>query len=304
MIERPESSRAANRTGLIATAFAVALVAMLMLIIAANQDGLAPPSAIPRWLPLGLLYGAPAVIGWLGALSDRGRLLAAAGLLYVPLAVLAFSGVTLPFFVPALLYLRAAGRREYLRATGREPGAPPAHGPISFPSRYRRVLIVFAAGVASTPIVLWIVLNLGVIGVFGLVLLAGLAQVPAGRGQGTAGAPPPARSPDWTGTSARARLVGALEAVAIVTLVLAAGAAAIATTEQRCWIRTDTPNGPVFRQIPPTNMIALGPDESAGGCDSGEYTLGGIGLEASLLLGAIGVAALLARPGASRPSSS
>lgn len=296
MIERPESSTAANRTGLIATASATALVAMLMLVVAANQNGLGPPAAIPRWLPLGLLYGTPAVIGWLGALRDRGRLLAAAGLLYVPLAVLAFSGITLPFLVPALLFLRAAGRRE--------PGAPAAHAPISLRSRKRRVFVVFAAGMASTPVVMWIVLNLGVIGVIALALFAGLAQALSGHVPGTAAALPPAGSPGSSGTPARTRLVGALEAAAIVTLVLSAGGAVIAMTEQRCWIRTDTPNGPVFRQIPPTNTMTLGPDESAGGCDSGEFTFGGIALEAGLLIGAIGVAALLAWPPADRPTAS
>jgi hypothetical protein len=93
----------------------------------------------------------------------------------------------------------------------------------------------------------------------------------------------------------RAQLPGALAAAAIVALVLAAGVAAIGTTEERCWIRADTPSGPVFRQIPPTDTITLQAGETAGGCDGGVYTPTGIALEACLLVAAIGTALLVTR---------
>lgn len=293
-VERPAASWSASRAGLIATATAAALVAMLVLIMtvsAANRESLGPPATIPAWLPLGLLYSAPAVIGWLGARDDRGSLLAAAGLLYLPLAVFAFSGVTVPFLLPALLYLRAAARREPVASKPKGRHSP---GRLS-----RRSLIVLVAGLASAPIVLWIVLNLGIFGVVVVVVVAQVAQAFTQRGQSTA----PSRTSERTGGTMRAQLLGALAAAAIVALVLAAGAAAIATAEERCWIRADTPSGPVFRQIPPTNTITLQGNETAGGCDSGTYTPRGIALEAALLLGATGLAVLVTRSGAGRPRS-
>lgn len=298
MIERPEARDPANRTALITTAFAAALVALLMLVVTANQDSLGPPSTIPGWLPLGLLYAAPAVIGLLGAWTGRGLLLAAAGLLYLPLAVLAFSGVTLPFLVPALLYLREASRREPAEAALDRLETPR--------SGFRRWTIVLAAGLASAPVVVWIVLSLGIVGVVGLGVVAWLAPALARRGRRGGRGP----TPDGIGERGRARLRGMLAAAAIVTIVLTAGAGAFATTETRCWIRTDTPSGPVFELIPTANSFTGGsgesfgvaPGGSAGGCDSGEYTIGGLALEASLVLVAIGMAAFLARQRASRPA--
>ena len=291
MIEGPGSSRATNQTGLVATAFAAALVAMLMLIVAANQNSLGPPSTIPPWLPIGLAYGAPAVVGWLGVLGGRRALLVAAGLLYLPLALLAFSGVTLPFLLPALLFLRAATDRRPVAEPGDQLDSGPAPG-----NRRRRLLVVLAAGLLSTPVVVWLVLNLGIAGVVGLILAAGLAQL--ARGART-GRQPGSAEPTTTGTAAR--LLGALAAIAIVVLVLAGLGAAIATTEQRCWVRTDTPAGPVFRQVPPADVMTLGPGESAGGCDSGEYTVVGLGLEAGLISVAIALATLVAlRPAPTR----
>jgi len=291
MSERAGSSRATNTAGLIAAAFAAALVVLLMVIVAANQNSLGPPPTIPRWLPIGLAYGAPAIIGWLGALGDRRPVLAAAGLLYLSLALLAFSGVTLPFLLPALLFLRAATDRRPVA----EPGDQLESGP-ALRNRRRRLLVVLAAGLLSTPVAVWLVLNLGIAGVVGLILAAGLAQLARGR---RTGRQPGSGEPTTTGTAAP--LPGALAAIAIVVLVLAGLGAAIATTEQRCWVRTDTPAGPVFRQVPPADEMTLGPGESAGGCDSGEYTLVGLGLEAGLICVAIALAALVAlRPAPTR----
>ncbi|MFZ5853292.1 MAG: hypothetical protein ACOYXS_02165 [Chloroflexota bacterium] len=285
MIERPGSSPATNPTGLVATAFAAALVVMLMLIVAANQDGLSPPSTIPVWLPLGLAYGAPAVVGWLGVLGDHRPLLVAAGLLYLPLAVLAFSGVTLPFLLPALLFLRAATNARPVP----EPGDQLESGPAPA-KRPRRLLMVLAAGLLSAPIVVWLVLNLMLAAVVGLILAAGLAQL--ARGARTSHQPRSAEPPP---TRTAARLPGALAAIAIVALVLVGLGAALSTTEERCWIRTDTPTGPVFRQVPPTDVMTLSPGESGGGCNSGEYTVVGLGLEAGLIAVAIALATLVAR---------
>jgi hypothetical protein len=95
------------------------------------------------------------------------------------------------------------------------------------------------------------VVSLGIFGVVGLVVIAGLAPALERRVQPT----PQDRSPGRLGRAMRAQLLDALAGAAIVALVLAAGAAAIVTTEERCWIRADTPSGPVFRQIPPTSTI-------------------------------------------------
>ncbi len=283
--ERPARSWSASRTGLIATVVAAVLVLMLLVVIsvAANRDGLGPPPTIPSLFPLGLLYGAPAAIGWLGARSARRPLLTSAGLLYLPLAVLAFSGVTLPFLLPALLYLRAAATREPVASSAELP-RPPGRSS-------RRSLIALAAVLASVPIVLWIVASLGIFGVVGVVAVAGLAPALTRRVQPTAAD----RSSGRPGRTMRAQLRGALGAAAIVALVLAAGAAAIGTTEERCWIRADTPSGPLFQQIPPTNTITLQGGETAGGCDGGTYTPAGMALESFLLVAAIGTALLVTR---------
>lgn len=288
--ERPARSWSARQTGLIATAVAAALVLMLLVVISgtASRDGLGPPRTIPSQLPLGLLYGGPAAIGWLGARSARRPLFTAAGLLYLPLAVLAFSGVTLPFLLPALLYLRAAATREPV-ASQPQRLQPPRRSS-------RRSLIAVAAVLTSVPIVLWIVLSLGIVGVVGVVVVAGLAPVLARRAQPTSTDPSSGRP----AATMRAQFQGPLAAAAIVALVLAAGAAAIGTTEERCWIRTDTPSGPRFRQIPPTNTITLQAGETAGGCDGGVYTPPGIALESGLLVAAIGTALLVTR---SRPAT-
>lgn len=276
----PRAGRADD--GLVPTALAAGLAAMLAILAAVAHDGMGPSPAIPSWVPLGILYGAPAVIGWLGAVTRRGPLLVAAGVLYLPLAVLAFSGVTLPFLLPALLYLRAAAGHR----------SPVAASRGLAPSR-RRALVILAVSAVSAPIVVWIVLASGLVGVLGLVIAAGLAQgvVPSGRPSEAE----PVAAAAAPGGRSRSRLIDGLLVATIVTLVLGAGAAALATTTVHCWIRADTATGPRFRDIALTNSISLGAGETAGGCDSGIYTAGGLALEIALVGSGVGLAAWASR---------
>jgi hypothetical protein len=191
--------------------------------------------------------------------------------------------VTLPFLLPALLYLRAAATREPAASQPEQLRAPGRSS--------RRSLIALAAVLTSVPIILRIVVSLGIFGVVGVVVVAGLAPTLVRRVQPT----PADRSPGRPAGTMRAQPLGAPAAATIIALVLAAGAAAIGTTEERCWIRADTPSGPVFRQIPPTSTITLQAGETAGGCDGGVYTPAGIALESGLLVGAIGTALLVTR---------
>ena len=255
--ERPARSWSASRTGLIATVVAAVLVLMLLVVIsvAANRDGLGPPPTIPSLFPLGLLYGAPAAIGWLGARSARRPLLTSAGLLYLPLAVLAFSGVTLPFLLPALLYLRAAATREPVASSAELP-RPPGRSS-------RRSLIALAAVLASVPIVLWIVASLGIFGVVGVVAVAGLAPALTRRVQPTAAD----RSSGRPGRTMRAQLRGALGAAAIVALVLAHWGGRD-RHDKTCWIRARTSSCPA---VPATTRSPCRA-AAARGCDGGTCT--------------------------------
>ena len=74
----------------------------------ANDPG--PPEVVPRAVILALLLMLPAAIAAVGAWRRSGPLLIAAGLLCLAQAFIAFSGVTLPFVVPAILLLVLGGR--------------------------------------------------------------------------------------------------------------------------------------------------------------------------------------------------
>ena len=283
--ERPAASWSASRTGLIATAVAAALVVMLLGVIsvAANRDGLGPPPAIPSSLPLGLLYGAPAAIGWLGSRSARRTLLTAAGLLYLPLAVLAFSGVTLPFLLPALLYLRAAATREPVAS---QPERLRPRGRSS-----RRSLIALAAVLMSVPIVLWIVVSLGIFGLVGVVVVAGLAPTLERRVQPT---PRTARLAGSAGRRDRSSLTRSRPRRSLPS-------SSPPPPRRSSRPRSAAGSARTPRAVPCSGR-SLGRTRSpcrragtAGGCDGGVYTPTGIALESCLLVAAIGTALLVTR---------
>jgi hypothetical protein len=178
--------------------------------------------------------------------------------------VISFSGVTLIYLIPAILFLRSATDRGDSRSS--EPIRP---------------LRVALAAVAAAPIALVVILNTGFLGVILLALVAGLA---ASRRRGAPG----------IGLTAGEAARGA----AIVLLVVGAWVATLALADTVCWIAHQAPSGGVtWERIPPTNTITLEQGDISGGCAGGTITLIGTAVAGGLLLLAVGVAALPDRRG-------
>ena len=135
-----------------------------------------PPEPVPRGLALGLLYTLPAVIGAVGALRRRRSMLAAAAVLSCAGSMLAFSGVTLVFLVPALVFATAAGV-----TSGVTPRARPSW----------RALVLLALSVAAVVVAVLrlgiLVLPLLVLFVLALEVGRGLRADAAGPGSQVAG---------------------------------------------------------------------------------------------------------------------
>jgi hypothetical protein len=224
-----------------------------------------PPEPIPRGLALGLLYALPAATGALGAIGGRRSLLAAAAVMSTIGSVVAFSGVTLVFLVPAVVFARAAGTTSGVR--------PPQR-----PS-WRTLVLLTLAMVAVVVAALRIgilVLPLLVLSVVGLEI---------GRGA----------------THARARLSsqvgGLLLTVGVVGLGISAGWALLSMTETRCWKAYQTPAGIEYWTVPDPGAapMAFGRDAIAGGCDGGTLTGQGAATASALGLTAIALAAAAGR---------
>jgi hypothetical protein len=101
---------------LVAAGIALAFAALLAAFMASQPND--PPNAlIPRWVVIGGLFALPGTIGLIGALRKRRAVIVAAGLLCFGQAFLAFSLVTIPFLIPAvvLLSLGAAGASPSVR---------------------------------------------------------------------------------------------------------------------------------------------------------------------------------------------
>ena len=81
------------------------LFAGLLALIASHDP---EPGFVPRGAVLFLVFGVPAIVGWLGAVRGRSAILIAAGMTSAIGAFIAFSGVTLIFLIPALLFLFGA----------------------------------------------------------------------------------------------------------------------------------------------------------------------------------------------------
>jgi hypothetical protein len=248
---------------MVAAGLAALCGAGLLLVSAANQTpGL--PAEVPWPVVFGAILGTPALIGGLGAVSGRRALLVAAGILSVVDSILSFSGVTLVFLVPALVFFRAAAE------------APPArHEPL-------RLLHWIALAALAVPFALLVILNLGVFGVVGLVAIGGFAPVVLGRGR---------FSVPW-----RDALIG----IAVVGLVLGALYSAFAITQTICWNARATATGVVYERIPVQQESGpIGGDTGivGSGCAGGQPTIESIALTGVLLIGAIAIALLAARPG-------
>jgi hypothetical protein len=105
---------------------AAAIIAGYALVIAAlsaglvgdlGSDGLGPPEIIPRPIFLGALLLIPAAVAVIGAVRRSPPILIAAGVLGLAQSFVSFSGVSIPFIVPAFLLLA-------LGATGRSADVP------------------------------------------------------------------------------------------------------------------------------------------------------------------------------------
>jgi hypothetical protein len=244
--------------GLLAAGIA-GLCALMLSVLASTAGSTGVPTEIPRGLLLGSLFGAPALIGALGAVSGRRVLLVAAGILCLCLSVLAFSGVTLILLVPALLFLRASVSESI--ASSRKP------------TSRRRLLVLVALAV---PVALLAVTRLGIFGLLPLVAIGGLA---AGLGRNRA---------------LRAGPRDAVIGVAVIGLVLGATFAAFTFTQTICW--DDYGGGNVVvRELPemPTEVSSVAP--FGGGCSSGVLTIEGASLAGILLIGAVAISVLSAR---------
>ncbi|HSL98413.1 MAG TPA: hypothetical protein VK831_07560 [Candidatus Deferrimicrobiaceae bacterium] len=84
--------------------FAAALAAVAL---AAGEPS---PEPVPRGIALGLLYAAPAAVAFLGMRGGRKSLLVGAAIADVGGAPLSWSGFTLLFLVPAILFVGETGR--------------------------------------------------------------------------------------------------------------------------------------------------------------------------------------------------
>jgi hypothetical protein len=104
---------------------AAAIIAGYALVLAANSAnatataGLRPPETVPAPIRLALLFLLPAVIAAIGAMRRSRPILVAAGVLCLAQSFVAFSGVTIPFVVPALLLLALGARNDGTRSSRR-----------------------------------------------------------------------------------------------------------------------------------------------------------------------------------------
>jgi hypothetical protein len=240
--------------GVSVVAFAVAIW-----LLAGRSDHNEPPDLISRALASAVLLAAPGVIGLIGAATGRRSVLVAAGVICLFQSAISFSGVTLIYLMPAILFLRSA-----TDAAGSSPSVP------------IRPLRVALAALLAVPIALIVILNAGILGVVVLALAAGIAASMRRGGL----------RPGLPGG-------GAARVAAIVLLVFGAWAATLALAETVCWIAHEAPGGGItWERIPETDTITMGPDDVSGGCAGGTITPTGAAVAGGLLLLAIGVAVL------------
>lgn len=245
--------------GLAGCAAVLGATALILAISAAADEGIGPPD-VARPVALTFLLGLPAAVGLVGVWRAQPALLIAAGALCLLQSFVAFSGVTLLYLAPALLFLRAGSELD-----------PPDAAP---PPQWRPARVAVAV-LVSIPIAWVLIRTLGIAGIVVLVLVAGL-----GRGLSLR----PETRPRLQARS------GAL-ALAVVGLVVAAWIGVFASTETRCWIARQTPSGIEYESHPapsgPSQSVTIERDEVAAGCDGGSVTVQG-----GLIAFALGAAAV------------
>ena len=81
-----------------------------------------------------------------------------------------------------------------------------------------------------------------------------------------------------------------------IAFLIAAWAVVLGNTETTCWIASSAPDGGIaYRTIPDTGSFELGVNDLGGSCDT-EPTVPGLVTAGGLLLAAVGVAWVAARP--------
>jgi hypothetical protein len=229
-----------------------------------------PPQPFALRIAIPLLLATPGLLALIAAATGRPVVAIAAGVLCLPQAVIAFSGVTLVFLIPAVAILSSAGARD---------DQPEERVPV----RPARLLL---AVVVAVPIVYMLVATLGVLAPLVLVLVAGIV--------GLARRSPPTGNDRRSRVSLRDGVTGAV----IVVFVVAAWVATLGVTETVCWVaRQDASGGLTWQQTPPSDELTVGPGEVGESCASGQPTTIALGLTALLLTAALLRAALpLERP--------
>ncbi len=257
---RPTTNWAGQLATVVNAALAIALAAIVTF---ARGSDPGPGDPVSRGLVLGALFGAPAIIGGIGAITGRRVLLASAGAVCLIGSPIAFSGATLMFLIPGALYVDAAAQSPTQRI---------------HPSIPRRLLFVLAVAL-SVPLMIGAVIVGGIAVLLALGLAAVVAPVLMGRFR-----VPPVRE--------------AVLLAILVGLVVAGGVSLFAMTEEQCWIAHRTPDGIRYEIVPPPGASTAGYVDVVGaGCDGGTITVRGVGLAAVLVIGAIVLAAHTGRRG-------
>jgi hypothetical protein len=224
----------------------------VLLLIGVRADA---PTTSGRQLLLAALFTAPAAIGLAGGWRRSPPLLAAAGVLCLMQAVVAFSGVTVIYLPAGLAFVLAAAQDD-------EDARPGGSNAVTV------ALGVFAA-ILGGPVVVLLTGPYGLVLVVGLGALTWLALRRPSRGRTTGGE-------------------GFVLGFMVFTIVIGAWLAPAFSTRTVCWVeragnREELPPG----QEPTTEF---GLDVTAGGCESGVPSLHGVTASIGLIAAAIGLA--------------
>lgn len=115
---QPESARIRpTDLGWVAAAIGIFASLGLLALRQANTNDLEPGLTVGAFVGWFVFWSGPAIVGAIGAANGRREILVGAGLSYIWMGALSFSGVTFILLVPALLFLYA-GLRDSSRPAG------------------------------------------------------------------------------------------------------------------------------------------------------------------------------------------